>query len=149
MPGSRRQKLALAIFVLLTVDRLEPRLLQLPFMNRAPLQERFDLIADEDTVPYRDFLRGVHDHTRPGDAILIVFPARRWDDGYSYAYYRAHYFLSGRVVLPLFLNDNVRHPENVRAAKYLAVWGRRVPPNQNIVWSGSGGVLIERPEVHR
>ncbi|HEY8133496.1 MAG TPA: hypothetical protein VII12_16590, partial [Thermoanaerobaculia bacterium] len=82
-------------------------------------------------------------HTQNGDSVVIVVPMLKWDEGYSYAYYRASYFLAGREVLPLVTPDDRPHPENVRTARYIAGWHmRRQPGLGEVVWEGEGGVLL-------
>ena len=51
----------------------------------------------------------------------VIVPIMRWETGYSYAFYRASYFLTGREVLPVVTPDNGRLPQNFRAAKYIAL----------------------------
>jgi len=126
--------------------RIEPQLLRLPFMNRTKFNAEIAQMADGQWWQYPRFLQGVREHTRDGDVIAIVVPPRKWDDGYSYAYYRASYFLAGRVVLPLVTEDDREHPENFRAARYVAAWHIRGMGAGvgRMVWEGEGGVLLQR-----
>jgi hypothetical protein len=91
---------------------------------------------------YPLFLQGVREHTRPGDTIAVIAPAMTWDGGYSYAYYRASYFLTGREVLPLVTPGNERLPQNFRAAKYIAVFGVSLRTPADVVWRGGSGALL-------
>jgi hypothetical protein len=140
MPPWRRWLALIAILAIfaLSIDR---QLLILPFLNRAPLAMAFAQRADRLWPQFPRFLDGVRAHTQNGDSIALVAPTFDWDSGYSYAYYRASYFLSGREVLPLIDADDRKHPENFRAAKYIAVWRTRVTPSGTAVWAGDGGVL--------
>src|SRR5438093_1193036 len=97
--------LALALLVALVVLRVEPRLLAVPF-DRARLARAYARFADRLWPDYPRFLEGVRAHTRSGDTIALVVPTFNWDGGYSYAYYRATYFLTGREVLPLSDSGN-------------------------------------------
>ena len=87
-------------------------------------------------------LEGVRAHTKKGDTITLVVPAMGWDAGYSYAYYRASYFLAGREVLPLVTPENGRIPQNLRAAKYIAAFGVGLRVPADVVWQGEHGALL-------
>ncbi len=112
--------------------RVEPQLLRLPFMNRQPISAALTRVPDRAWPEFPRFLEAVRAQTRPGDSIAVIVPGMKWDEGYSYAYYRASYFLAGRDVLPLVTADGRTHPENFRAARYIAVW------------RGDRGVLLRR-----
>src|SRR5947207_2787879 len=122
-----RRVLALVAFAAIIALRIEPRLLRLPFVDRQPLARAYRGFADRLWPQYPRFLEGVRAQTRDGDSIAIVVPTLDWDNGYSYAYYRASYILSGREVLPLA--DQQHHLEllNFRSAKYVAVWNTPMP----------------------
>jgi hypothetical protein len=121
---------------------IEPRLLQMPFRDRAADARALTVFPDRFWPQYPRFLEGVRAHTKPGDSITVIVPAMGWDDGYSYAYYRASYFLTGREVLPLVTPENGRLPENLRAAKYVAAFGVRLRAPAEVVWAGEGGALV-------
>jgi hypothetical protein len=91
---------------------------------------------------YPVFLQGVREHTKPGDTIAIIVPAMGWETGYSYAYYRASYFLTGREVLPIVTPANARLPQNFRGAKYVAVFGVGLRVPADVVWRGGRGALL-------
>jgi hypothetical protein len=93
---------------------------------------------------YPAFLDELRSVTKPGDTIAVVVPPKTWDGGYSYAYYRASYFLAGRQVLPVVDDANRALPQNIAAAHYLAVWRAPVPPGWRVVWSGHRGALLVR-----
>ena len=97
---------------------------------------------DRRTPDYPAFLAEVARRTKPNQSIAIVVPMRHWDAGYSYAYYRASYFLAGRRVVPLVDPDDRVHPERLREADFVAAW--RVPEfyGPQVVWQGHGGVLL-------
>jgi hypothetical protein len=90
------------------------------------------------------FLDDVRHATQRGDRVALLVPKRVWDDGYSYAYFRASYFLAGREVLPIFDEAGKVLPQNIARARYLAAW--RVPPPRNwrVVMSSHRGMLLER-----
>ena len=140
----RRILAYLCLFAIVAL-RIEPQLLRLPFIDRTSFNRGLAQLADGEWWQYARFLEGVREHTRDGDKITVVVPALKWDDGYSYAYYRASYFLAGREVLPLVTDDDRRHPENFRAARYVAAWHmQRRAGVGRVVWEGEGGVLLQR-----
>jgi hypothetical protein len=132
--------LCLAAILIMCVDA---RLLQLPFVDRKPLALAVDGLYDRQWPQYPRFLAGVRAHTKPGDTIAVVVPAMAWDDGYSYAYYRASYYLTGREVLPLVTPENGRLPQNFRAAKYIAAFGVRLRVPADVIWQGNQGALVK------
>jgi len=116
--------------------------LQLPFIDRKPIAHSMAIYPDRAWPQYPRFLEGVRAHTKPGDTITVIVPAMGWDDGYSYAYYRASYCLTGREVLPLVTPENGRIDQNLRAAKYVAAFGVRLRVPAEVVWAGEGGALV-------
>jgi hypothetical protein len=144
MPPWRRVLALLSVIVILAL-RIEPQLIQIPFLDRKPLAAFFARRPDRLWPAYPRFIEGVRALTRDGDSIALIAPTLDWDKGYSYAYYRASYLLPGREVLPVADSSGGLHPENFRRARYVAVWGRDLPPGHNtIVWRGDGGVLLRR-----
>jgi len=131
--------LCLAAIVALCVDA---RLLRLPFSDRKPLAQALDGFYDRQWPQYPRFLQDVRAHTQPGDTIAIIVPAMGWDDGYSYAFYRASYYLTGREVLPLVTPQNGRLPQNLRDAKYVAAFGVTLRLPAEVVWKGERGALL-------
>ena len=139
-----RRRLALVVFVALAVLAIDPDLFRIALANRAAMLRTMTLYPDRGWDAYPAFLEEVRAHTRPGDTIALVVPTSHWDDGYSYAYYRASYFLTGREVLPVVDRDDAAQPQNFARAKYVAAWRRGIRPPMRVVWSGSGGALLER-----
>jgi len=139
-----RRLAALICLTAMAFFRFETRLMEIPFTDRRPLVRYFAHLADRGWKQYLDFLEGVRAHTAKGDSIAIMVPARHWDDGYSYAYYRASYMLAGRRVIPLVTPDDRIVMGNLRQATYLAEWRHDLPVDQRIVWSGAGGKLVRR-----
>lgn len=140
-----RKIIAAGALIALLALRVEPKLWQFPFGDRALLNAYFVDQADHHWAMYVRFLKGVRERTPRGAKIIFVVPTMSWDDGYSYAYYRANYFLSGREVLPLVWMDDSTHSENLRAAEYLGLWRVEMPrTNARVVWQGEGGVLLKR-----
>jgi hypothetical protein len=143
----RRRILAFLCLLAIIALRIEPQLLQLPFVSRqllsAILYRWPETQAPGDWARYPTFLQQVRERTKEGDKIAVIIPTMKWDDGYSYAYYRATYFLAGRDVLPLITADDRPHMENFYAARYVIVWHRPLHPRMGeVVWQGEGGALL-------
>jgi hypothetical protein len=140
-----RRVLALLTFITILGLRIEPQFLQLPFLDRKPLSAHLTARPDRLWPRFPRFLEAVRARTASGDSIALIAPTLDWNNGYSYAYYRASYFLAGREVLPLSMSDGSLHPENYHRATYVAVWGRELPPGHHtVVWRGEGGALLRR-----
>src|SRR5204862_7703310 len=117
--------LALCVLGARIALRIERRRLGVP-VHRAQLARAYASFADRLWPEYPRFLEGVRAHTQSGDSIAVVVPTFDWDRGYSYAYYRASYFLTGREVLPLSDSENHLQLLNFRSAKYIAAWRTEV-----------------------
>jgi hypothetical protein len=126
----------------IVVSGVESRMLLLPFIDRGPSERAMERYTDRAWPDYPLFLQGVREHTRPGDTIAVIVPIMRWETGYSYAFYRASYFLTGREVLPLVAPDNERLPQNFRDAKYIAVFGVGLRVPADVVWRSGRGALL-------
>jgi len=137
----RRTLLVLALLALLAAS-IEPRMLQILFIDRGPSAAELSEAPDLPFPLYPRFLEGVRAHTQPGDTIAIIVPRMSWDNGYMYAYYRASYFLAGREVLPLVSPENEKLPQNFRAARYIAAFRTNVRTPAEIVWRGERGTLL-------
>jgi hypothetical protein len=137
-----RRALTILCLAAIVVLGVEARLLRLPFVDRRPYARTLAVFPDRQWPHYPRFLEGVRAHTQPGESIAVVVPAMGWDDGYSYAYYRATYFLTGREVLPLVTPQNGRLPQNFRAAKYIAAFGVRLRVPADVVWQDNSGALL-------
>jgi hypothetical protein len=137
-----RRTLTLLCLAAIVVLGVASRLLELPFIDRAAAVREMARYPDRVWPDYPLFLEGVREHTKPGDTVAVIVPAMNWDGGYSYAYYRASYFLTGREVLPLVTPHNVRLQQNFRAAKYIAVFGVGLRVPADVVWRGGRGALL-------
>src|ERR1700688_5097444 len=102
---SARRILAACALIALVALHFDYKLVAFPFLNREGFHRAFTALPDRGWSEYPRFLEGVREHTKAGDRIAVIVPGMRWDDGYSYAYYRASYFLTGREVLPLIYYD--------------------------------------------
>jgi hypothetical protein len=137
-----RRVLIIIALAAIVVMCIEPVLRRMPFLVQAFYTGELARLPDGQWARYPRFLEGVRSHTRSGDTIAIVFPVMGWDAGYSYAYYRASYFLSGREVLPLIDPQDRRIPQNLRGARYVAVFGATLRMPADVVWRGEGGTLL-------
>ena len=142
---SARRVLAACALIALVALHFDYKLVAFPFLNREAFHRAFTAVPDRGWGEYPRFLEGVRAHTKAGDRIAVIVPGMRWDEGYSYAYYRASYFLAGRDVLPLITADGKAHMENFYGAQYVVVWHRPVHPRMGrVVWEGEGGALVKR-----
>lgn len=140
----RRRYLALAAFVVLALLAIDPILIRWGFFQRAKVHQLLAYAPDRGWGDYPKFLEDVRAHTQRGDSIALIVPTMKWDSGYSYAFYRASYFLTGRDVLPVVTDHDVVHPQNFARAKYVAAWRKNVrDATRHIVWTGDGGALLE------
>lgn len=137
-----RRVLTVVCLAAIVVLGAASRLLELPFIDRTESVRAMTWYPDRDWPDYPRFLEGVREHTKPGDTIAVIVPAMTWDGGYSYAYYRASYFLTGREVLPLVTAGDVRVQQNFLAAKYIAVFGVGLRVPADVVWRGGRGALL-------
>jgi hypothetical protein len=138
-----RRVLAVCALIALVGLHLDYKVASFPFLDREALHRAFTAMPDGRWGEYPRFLEGVRAHTKTGDRIAVIVPNMQWDGGYSYAYYRASYFLTGREVLPLLYRTDAPIRENFGQAEYLAVWNAPAP-QAHVVWQGNGGVLLSR-----
>jgi hypothetical protein len=140
---ARNLRLAIAIVLALASVRT---FIPMMFSSRirsesSSLGEYFDQSSPE----YPRFLTSVAAATPAGSRIAIFVPMRRWDEGYSYAYYRASYFLAGRDVLPVVWRDDRLIAQNVERAEYIASWNMKVGAKGfQPILKAHGGTLYRR-----
>lgn len=140
-----RSRIACVLFVALAVISVstDAVVFKVALSNRAQMNRVFTAYPDRGWDAYPKFLEDVRARTKPGDSIALVAPSMHWDGGYSYAYYRASYFLTGREVLPLVRQDDAPLPQNFARATYVAAWRRGVKDDtRHVIWSGDGGTLL-------
>lgn len=138
-------RLRLLIVIILAAASVRPFVLQMYAMDRPALARYYDQLFDRGTPDYPKFLAAVARATPAGSRIAVIVPMRRWDDGYSYAYYRASYFLVGREVLPVVWRNDRVIEKHVRSADYVASWQMRVDaPALEVVMTSYGGTLYRR-----
>jgi hypothetical protein len=141
-----RRFAGIALFALIAIACAQPELLKLPFVPHERFAETMTIQPDAGGwfPNYPAFLDDVRNRTMPGDAIALVVPPRTWDDGYSYAYYRASYFLAGREVLPVIDEAGRPLPQNFARARSVAVWRMPPPRGWRVAWHSHGGALLVR-----
>ena len=138
-----RRTLTILCLAAIVLARIKIDYVWRPFFDHAGLKA--EMLRWPDWWPqYPPFLDEVRAHTRNGDTITIITPVRSWNLGYAYAFFRGSYFLAGRRVLPYVSYEKVLHPENVLAARYVAVYRTAAPPGSgsNVVWRGKFGELL-------
>ena len=138
-----RRVAAATLFAAIVAIGAEPILMSLPFRDRRAMAARYAGLADLQFRGYAQFLADVRRRTSQGDSIAIMVPSRRWELGYSYAYYRASYLLPGREVLPLVDRQDRLVGANFHEARYVAAW-RVPPPAGEVVLRSHDGVLVKR-----
>ena len=140
-----RRVAAAVVFALLFLGGVQPYFVKLLFRDNNALAGSLAHAPDAQAPSYPEFLERVRGTTKDGDAILIIVPMRRWDDGYSYAYYRASYFLAGRRTVPIVNAEDALLRDNIAKADYVASWrvAARVP-GFDTVWADDEGMLLRR-----
>ena len=141
-----RTALSIACFAALVIASIRIPPLTLPFVDREPIRRSMTVLPDAGIwwPDYPRFLEAVRAKTQRGDTIALFVPTFSWEGGYSYAYYRASYFLAGREVLPVIVPGDRRVPQNANRAKYVAIWHGRPPSGVHVVFEGFGGTLVRR-----
>ena len=143
MHEARNLRLAIAlVLAIASVRPFIPQMFATKVRNEsAALGQYFDQSSPE----YPKFLSSVAAATPEGSRIAIFVPMRRWDEGYSYAYYRASYFLAGREVLPVVWRDDRLVGQNVERADYIASWNMKVGAKGfQPLFKAHGGTLYRR-----
>jgi hypothetical protein len=136
---------ALTIFAGLCFGALRPIFLRIHAIDSQKLHAGYTLMPDRQTPEYPRFLAEAAKRTERSSRVAILVPMRHWDGGYSYAYYRASYFLAGRQVLPLVWRKDEVLRDNIGKADYVAAWRMQlVAPQFEPVWQGEGGTLYRR-----
>ena len=143
---SLRRLLRTGCFAALVIASLRLPPLTLPFIDREPIHRSMTVLPDEGVwwPDYPRFLQAIRERTATGESIALFVPTLSWEGGYSYAYYRASYFLAGREVLPVIMPGDRRVPGNVSRAQYVAIWQGRPPAGARVVFAGFGGTLVRR-----
>ena len=100
-------------------------------IDRKPLRFANDPVPDD----LLRFLERVRADTKPGEQVAVLMEAPH--SGWTYAYWRANYVLSGRRVLPPIEWDTT--PDVI--ALWRTGWG---DPRYDIVWSDANSALLRR-----
>jgi hypothetical protein len=142
---SPRRLAAVAVFALLFLGGIQPFFPKLLFRDNSALAESLARMPDAQAPGYPEFLARVRAATKNGDAILIIVPMRHWDEGYSYAYYRASYFLAGRRTVPMVNAEDALLRDNIAKADYVASWRVSAQlPGLETAWKTDDGMLLRR-----
>lgn len=141
-------KRALAIFAFgaILVGGFQPFYLQMFRHDRAAFARALAEAQYRRTPGLRSFLIEIREKTPRGSSVVLFVPMRKWTEGYEYAYFRAHYHLTGRTLLPLLRpqTDEVAW-ENIERADYIAAWkGEPSFPGFEVIWRGPQGTLHGR-----
>jgi len=109
------------------------------FAGRAGFAVHLEAWPDRRAPGYRELLEEA-DRRLPASArVAVLYSPREWAEGYSYAYYRAQYFLAGRIVIPLAWTDRARF-ERLEEAEYVVAYRSTLP--QGAAWES----LFSTPE---
>jgi hypothetical protein len=133
------------LFLLTLGGAFEWQFFRIYFLDLQELQSEFRSFPDTPYPLFPAYLHEVRSRVPVNASVALVMPARTWDDGYAYGYYRASYLLAGRRVIPLVSPDNSLHLEKLHDADYVAVWRMELDsPEFQPVWNGFEGRLLKR-----
>jgi len=137
-----RRAFAVLSFSLILAGAFEVHYLTILFADRFSLADRVGQLRYGKLPEIRPFLEEVERRTDRGTEIALVTPARTWNQGYEYAFYRAAYVLAGRTVLPVMTPDDRPIIGNLERADLVAAWGVELDPERfSVIWRGAGGTL--------
>lgn len=141
---SLRVVVATLLFAALVGFGLKPYFVTFLVADRGVWARHLERFPDHRVPGYVELLRAAGAKIPPGARVAIVYPTLDWGSGYSYAYYRAEYFLAGRIVVPLSWSDRAR-PERISEAEYVVVY-RTEPPASGweILLQTGDGVVARR-----
>jgi len=135
----------MSVFVLILVGGFQPFYWRMLTPEGSSLRTRLVDLAFTKTPGLRIFMLGVRDRTRDGERIAIVTPARRFQEGYGYAFTRSTYLLAGRPTVPIVGEQDEWMPQNIAMADVVAVWHTEVElPGFRLVWRDQHGALYRR-----
>ncbi len=139
-----RKVLAAAALAGMLAAGFQPHYLK-SLVGDQPSRRFFIELPYRKTPGLRTFMSGVRERTRPGDRVALWVPYDEWEGGYSYAFLRASYLLSGRSVLPLIDRHDRALPDNILDADWVAVWHGEPPfPGFVVAWRDADGALWRR-----
>lgn len=118
---------------------------KLPFGSREPLRRTLEVFRYRKVPGLERFCRDVRARVPVGSVVLFLAPYDKWDEGYSYTFYRAAYLLGGRTVLPAI--DPHSRPLPAAYARAGVVVGWKVQPRISgfeTFWTGTDGVVLRR-----
>lgn len=116
------------------------------FQARSQWGKHLDGWPDRRAPGYRHLLLEADRVVPAGSRVAVLFPTLEWGRGYSYAYYRAQYFLAGRILIPLAWTDGPR-TARLSEAEYVVVYQSAIPRGGwEIVFSNSDGLIARRAQ---
>lgn len=99
---------------------------------------------DRRTPAYLALVKKAADEVPAGARVAVLYSTLEWHRGYSYAYFRAQYFLPGRAIVPLGW-PNGPQPQRVAEADWAIVYGAELPDgNWTVVAEVPDGKLVRR-----
>jgi hypothetical protein len=114
--------LAGLLLVSLSYIGLRPFWVRLLFTDRKPVAAMLSQAPHRLSPGYVELIRSWEAVIPEGSRVAVVLPRLEWDEGYSYAYFRAQYYLPGRRVIPLGWPTGAR-PEKLAEADWAIVVG--------------------------
>jgi hypothetical protein len=141
---SPRFVLGLALLAVFTYVGLQPFYGRFLFVDRSPWAQMLEAFPDRRNPAYLELVKRAADEIPSGDSVAVLFSTLEWHRGYSYAYFRAQYFLPGRTVVPLGWPAGPQ-PHRIAEAEWAIVFGTDPPDGEwRVVVSGPGGELLRR-----
>lgn len=105
---------------------LQPFYARFVFVDRRPWADMLSRFPDRRDPTYVDLVKKSSETIPMGATVAVLYSTLDWNRGYSYAYFRAQYFLPGRKVVPLGWPTGA-HPGRVTEADWLIVHGADPP----------------------
>lgn len=126
------------LFAALLYVGLQPLYARFLFIDRDPWATMLSTFPDRRTPTYPALVARAAEVIPTGASVAVIYPTLEWHRGYSYAYFRAQYFLSGRRIIPLGWPTG-RQEERLDDAEWVIVFSA-VPPD------GEWTVVYEAPD---
>jgi len=141
---SPRFVLGIVLLAVLAYFGLQPYYVRFLFVDRGPWAQMLTDFPDRRTPAYLDLVKVAAREIPPDASVAVLFPTLEWHRGYSYAYFRAQYFLPGRTVIPLGWPTGAQ-PARIAEADWVIVFGTDPPEGGwSVVAEVSDGKLVRR-----
>jgi hypothetical protein len=132
------------LLVALSWIGLKPLYARFLVIDREPWGAMLSGFPDRKAPGYVGLVRQAADTIPRGEAVAVLFPTLDWHRGYSYAYFRAQYFLPGRKLVPLGWPDGAR-PDRLSEAGWAIVFGVSPPEDGwTVVATSPDGAIMRR-----